>query len=124
MLAGRMAGLLDVVTHLPRALWSKEDAQAHDQRFWEQDLAALERNTLVIFDLGFLNFTRVDQLTEAGSWFITRSKANTGYQVEKVLRKEAMLHDQLVWVGSGATSRCGHLLRLVGGSTTASGIAT
>jgi hypothetical protein len=24
-----------------------------------------------------------------------------------------MLHDQLVWVGSGATSRCGHLLRLV-----------
>lgn len=113
VLAGRLAGLLDVVTHLPRALWYEEDAQAHDQRFWEQALAALERNTLVIFDLGFLNFTRFDQLTEAGLWFITRSKANTGYQVEKVLRKEAMLHDQLVWVGSGATSRCGHLLRLV-----------
>ena len=113
VLAGRMAGLLDVVTRLPRALWYEEDAQAHDQRFWEQALATLERNMLVIFDLGFLNFTRFDQLTEAGLWFITRSKANTAHQVAKVLRKEAMLHDQLVWVGSGASSRCGHLLRLV-----------
>ena len=33
ILAGRMAGLLDVITRLPRQIWYEEDQQAHDQRF-------------------------------------------------------------------------------------------
>src|SRR5262245_3030128 len=58
ILAGRMAGLLDVITRLPHALWYEQDQQANDQRFWERALAALEPTTLLIFDLGFLNFAR------------------------------------------------------------------
>lgn len=113
ILAGRMAALLDVISRLPRALWYEQDQRANDQRFWERALAALERGALLIFDLGFLNFARFDQLTEAGVWFLTRLEERTVYQVEKVLRTTAQMHERLVWVGSGPSSRCRHLLRLV-----------
>src|SRR5215212_2859583 len=46
-LAGRMAGLLDVITRLPRQLWYEQDHHAHDQCFWERALAALEQGMLV-----------------------------------------------------------------------------
>src|SRR5918911_481922 len=35
VLAGRMAGLLDVVTRLPHSIWYEQDQRAHDQRFWD-----------------------------------------------------------------------------------------
>jgi Transposase DDE domain len=113
VLAGRMAGLLDVITRLPCALWYEQDQRANDQRFWERVLATVQRGTLLIFDLGFLNFSRFDQLTDAGVWFLTRLEERTVYQVEKVLRTTAHLHERLVWVGSGPKSRCSHVLRLV-----------
>ncbi|MEI6779101.1 MAG: hypothetical protein WCK70_19545, partial [Chloroflexales bacterium] len=72
ILAGRMAGLLDVISRLPRQVWYEEDPLAHDQRFWDRILAGLERGMPVLFDLGFLNFARFDQLTDAEVWFVTR----------------------------------------------------
>lgn len=113
VLAGRMAGLLDVITRLPRQVWYEEDAQAHDQRFWDRILAGLERGMLVIFDLGFLNFTRFDQLTDAGVGFLTRKATRTVTRSEQVLRCTATLHDQIVRLGSTATSQCRHPVRLV-----------
>ena len=113
VLAGRMACLLDVVTRLPWAIWYEQDQRAHDQRFWEQALAAVERGMLLIFDLGFLNFIRFDQLTDMGVWFLTRMEERIVYQVETVLQATTQFHDLLVWVGSGPESRCTHLMRLV-----------
>src|SRR3954453_8437300 len=53
----------------PRQVWYEEDWHAHDQRFWEHVLSSLTRGMLLIFDLGFLNYARFDQLTEQGSSF-------------------------------------------------------
>jgi Transposase DDE domain len=113
ILAGRMAAVLDVITRVPRALWYEPDQRANDQRFWDRVLAGLELGMLLIFDLGFLNFGRFDQLTEAGVWFLTRLEERIVYQVEQVLQASAHIHDRIVWVGSGPQSRCGHPLRLV-----------
>jgi Transposase DDE domain len=113
VLAGRMAGLLNVISRMPHALWYEEDQRAHDQRFWERALAAVERGSLLIFDLGFLNFSRFDHLTDAGVWFLTRMEERVVYQVVRVLRANAQVHDLIVWVGSGSESRCAHPLRLV-----------
>ena len=113
VLAGRMAALLNVVTHLPQQIWYEADQHAHDQRFWERVLAALTPGTLLLFDLGFLNYPRFDQLTDLGVWFVTRTAQNIAYQVERILEATAERHDLLVWVGSGPESRCVHLLRLV-----------
>jgi hypothetical protein len=105
VLAGRMAALLDLVSQLPREVWYEEDWHAHDQRFWERVLSSLARGMLLIFDLGFLNYARFDQLSEQGVFFLTRT--------EQVLRATEDLRDRLVWVGSGSESCCQHLLRMV-----------
>lgn len=113
VLAGRMAALLDLVSQLPRQLWFEEDWHAHDQRFWERALSSLTAGMLLIFDLGFLNYARFDQLTEQGVNFVTRTTSNIATRTEQVLRASQDLRDRLVWVGSGEASCCQHLLRSV-----------
>jgi hypothetical protein len=113
VLAGRMAALLDVAAGLPRRVWYEADSQAHDQRFWERILLALDAGTLLLFDLGFLNHALFDRLTGAGIGLATRLKANAVYRVERVLAWGPDAYDQLIWLGRGET-RCAHPMRLVG----------
>jgi hypothetical protein len=101
-LAGRMMGLLDLCSRLPRRLWYEADATAHDQRFWPTLQSALRAGSLLIFDLGFTNFPVFADLTTAQVTFITRAKANLAYQVAHTLRRSAAVHDELIWMGSGA----------------------
>jgi len=100
-LAGRMAAVLDLCSHLPRHIWYEEDAQAHDQRFWPRILEVLKAGSLLIFDLGFTNFGVYAQLTAATITFITRAKSNLAYEVERVVRRTAQVHEMLVWIGKG-----------------------
>lgn len=113
VLAGRMAALLDLLSRLPCEIWYEEDAQAHDQRFWERALATLKAGTLLIFDLGFLNYPIFDQLTEQGVSLLTRIKKNTAYHVDQVLQRSATIHDQIIRLGSSKASACTHPMRLV-----------
>ena len=109
-LAGRMTALMSLVTRLPRQVWYEADAQAHDQRFWPRVLAALPARSLLVFDLGYTNFSRFAQLTAAQVTFITRAKRNLAYQVEQNIVRSAQVHDQLVWIGKGQERQ---LVRLV-----------
>jgi len=113
VLAGRMAALLDLITRLPRTIWYEEDQHAHDQRFWQRALAQLERGMLLIFDLGFLNFGRFDQLSDMGVFFLTRMQEHIAYRVDQVVQANQHMRDLVVWVGSSASSQCQHRLRLV-----------
>jgi Transposase DDE domain len=101
-LAGRMTALLDVCSRLPRRLWYESDAQAHDQRAWPDLLAAVSAGALLLFDLGYLNFSIFVQLTLAHITFVTRAKSNLSYSVVTTLRRSSQGHDALVWIGRGA----------------------
>ncbi len=111
-LAGRRMTVLDVVSRLPHKLLFEEDSKAHDQAFWEQIVQSLLPKTLLLFDLGFLNFSYFDRLCQKQVGFITRAKSNTVCRREKVLRETRTLHESLVRVGSG-TNACSHVLRLI-----------
>ena len=100
-LAGRMTALLDLCSRLPLHVWYEEDAKAHDQRFWPQILEVVKAGSLLIFDLGYTNFSVYAQLTAATATFITRAKSNLAYQVEKSLHRTAQVHDSVVWIGKG-----------------------
>jgi Transposase DDE domain len=113
VLAGRMAALLDLISQLPRQVWYEEDWHAHDQRFWERAVSSLTAGMLLIFDLGFLNYARFDQLTEQGMFFLTRTTQNIAGRTAQVLRAKEDLRDRLVWVGSSSASCCQKVLRLV-----------
>jgi hypothetical protein len=97
-LAGKITALLNLGSRLPSQVWYESDAQAHDQRFWPQILAALQANSLLIFDLGYTNFDVFAQLTQVK--FITRAKSNLVYAFERALLNTARVRDSLVWIGA------------------------
>jgi len=112
-LAGRIAALLDIASHLPREVWYEDDSQAHDQRFWERVIATLQKGVLLIFDLGFLNYSLFDRLTEQGIGLITSAKQNTAYRgIIRVLRSSPNLRDRIVLLGVGE-NQCVHPMRLI-----------
>jgi hypothetical protein len=112
VLAGRMGCLLNAASLLPEEVWYEEDSQAHDQTFWERAAAKLPKRGLLLFDLGFVNYTWFDALTDQVRFFVTRCKSNAVYQVDQVLHASAHLHDRLIWLG-GPQTRCQHRMRLV-----------
>lgn len=109
-LAGRMTGLLSVLSHLPQHVWFEADPQAHDQRFWTQIVEQLPAGCLLLFDLGYTNFTVFVQLTTAHITFLTRAKRNLSYTRERSLFRTGSVHDSLVWIGAGEARQ---LVRLI-----------
>jgi hypothetical protein len=65
---------------------------------------------LLIFDLGYTNFTLFAQMTRRRITFITRAKRNVAYRLERSLRRSSAVHDSLVWIGSGEERQ---LVRLI-----------
>jgi hypothetical protein len=112
VLAGRMGCLLNAASLLPTEVWFEEDSQTHDQNFWERAVARLPQGGLLLFDLGFVNYTWFDTLTKDVRFFVTRCKTNAVYEVDQVLHASAHLHDRLVWLGS-PQKRCENRMRLV-----------
>jgi hypothetical protein len=109
-LAGRITALLNLCSRLPSQIWYESDPKAHDQRFWPQILAALKANSLLIFDMGYINFDVFAQLTLAQVKFITRAKNNLVYVFERALVQTATVRDSLVWIGPEESRQ---LVRLV-----------
>jgi hypothetical protein len=116
-LAGRMTALLDRCSRLPRPIWYEEDPQANDQRCWPRIQAALERGTLLLYDLGYTNFTVFRELTAAGVTWVTRAKSNLVYTVEACLVHTAQVRDEYVWIGSGADRQRVRLVQVLVGTT-------
>ncbi len=102
-LAGKMTALLDVCTRLPLHIWYEANPQAHDQSFWPQIQAVLERGMLLILDLGYTNFLVFRQFTAQGITLVTRAKKNLSYEVDRVLHCSAAVHDRVVWIGQDDT---------------------
>jgi hypothetical protein len=112
VLAGRMMALIDVANLLPCQIWYGEDSHAHDQQWWEQIIAALEEECLLLFDLGFVNYERYRQMTTEHKYFVTRAKTNMAYQKLQMLENEGGLRSFLVRVGE-VEEGTDQLLRLV-----------
>lgn len=112
VLAGKLISIVDIVSQVPAHLWYKENAQAHDQSFWEQILAVLRSGTLLLFDKGLIDYGIFDRLTDREVGFITRLKSNASYRVVQTLSQTAAVHDLLIQLGSKQTP-CQHQMRLV-----------
>ena len=112
-LAGRMTALLDICTRLPLHIWYDANPKAHDQSFWGQIYPALERGMLLIMDLGYTNFDIFGQFTADGITFLTRAKKNLKYEVAQVRHHSAVVHDCIVWIGSGDTRQQVRLIEVL-----------
>jgi len=111
-LAGRMTTLLDLASRLPWRVWYDCDPNAAEQRHWPQLLAAVPAGALLLFDLGYTNFSVFAQLTRARVTWITRAKKNLAYTVERVLAHSSTVRESLVAIGSGEGSQTVRLIEL------------
>ena len=116
-LAGRITGLLNLASRLPSQIWYTADENAHDQRFWPQILAVLQANSLLIFDMGYINFEIFAQLTVAHVQFITRAKTNLVYTLERALIRTATVHESRVWIGPQESQQLVRLVEVLYGGT-------
>ncbi len=80
VLAGRMVALLDVASQLPRQVWYGEDSKAHEQNWWDQICQTVKEGSLLLFDLGFVNYARYEQLGRENKSFVSRAKTNMLYR--------------------------------------------
>jgi hypothetical protein len=82
---GTHGGAIGHRSLLPRKVWYEKDTQAHDQTFWQGAIEALESGVLLLFDLGFVNYTLFEKLSRQSVWFITRLKTNAVFTIEQTL---------------------------------------
>jgi hypothetical protein len=102
-LAGKMMGMLDLVSRLPVKIWFDASPTISDQKFWPFILSALPKNALLLFDKGFIDFSKFLELKLAEVFFITRAKTNLHYRVAFAFIRTATVHDLLIWVGKDDT---------------------
>lgn len=112
VLAGKITTVVDIITQVPAHIWYKEDAQAHDQTFWDLIFTVLVADTLLLLDKGYIDYARFDRLTDENVGFVTRMKANASYKVVRVLQKTENIQDLVIQLG-GKQKRCQHEMRLV-----------
>ncbi len=111
-LAGRMTALLDLASRLPWRVWYDCDPNAAEQRHWPQLLAAVPAGALLLFDLGYTNFSVFAQLSAARVTWVTRAKKNLAYTVARVLAHSSTVRETLVAIGSGESSQTVRLIEL------------
>jgi len=100
-LAGRMTALLSLGSLLPAQIWYEEDPHAHDQRFWPQILAAIGVGTLLIFDMGYINFDIFSKMTLQNKRCLTRAKSNMAFDFAYSIVENPKVRDRVIWVGQG-----------------------
>lgn len=112
VLAGKITTAVNIITQVPVHIWYKEDAQAHDQTFWEMIFEVLVAGTLLLLDKGYIDYARFDRLTDENVGFVTRMKANASYKVVRVLQKTENIQDLVIQLGS-KQKLCQREMRLV-----------
>jgi Transposase DDE domain len=100
-LAGKLCLVLDLVRQLPKELWFCEEALTHDTKFTQQLLDLVSRQTLLILDRGFYDFTFFARLIDKGCHLLTRLKANATIETVRILTKTDSVRDTLIRLGSG-----------------------
>jgi hypothetical protein len=111
-LAGRMTTLLDLASRLPGRVGFDPAPHAHEPCHWPNLLAAVPVGALLLFDLGYTNFSRFAQLSAARVTWITRAKQTLAYTGERVLVHCATLCERRVSIGQGENRQTVRLIEL------------
>ena len=97
--------LFDVRSSIPASVYVT-GAQVHDVNLLDQ--LVLEPGAIYLFDRGYLDFARLFRLTQAGAFFITRTKGNTQFyrrESQAIDKSTGVRSDQTIKLTGPKTSR-------------------
>lgn len=115
-LAGKMTALLHLGSQLPHTIWFDESPTAHDQTFWEQIIETVKTGSLLIFDLGYTNFTHFLTLTHKNVTFMTRAKSNLKFKRVTWIAETPTYRDCIVEIGEKETKQMVRLIEVLYGN--------
>jgi putative transposase len=91
------------------------DGKVHDVKMAPQ--LSVEKNSIVVFDRGYNDYTWYNTLNTQGIWFVTRLKRNARYQVidrREVNSSSGLTSDQTIRLTGTKGSECPIELRRIG----------
>jgi hypothetical protein len=91
------------------------DGKVHDVKMAPQ--LSVEKNSIVVFDRGYNDYTWYNTLNTQGIWFVTRLKRNARYQVidrREVKSSSGLTSDQTIRLTGAKGSECPIELRRIG----------
>jgi hypothetical protein len=113
LLPGKLAAVFDLRRQLFRRVEYVADPHRNEKAGARGLVAALPRGSLVLADLGYFGFRWFDDLTDRGSWWVSRLRAKTSYEVVHAFYDRGETFDGLVWLGAHRADRAKHAVRLV-----------
>ncbi|MBA2287481.1 MAG: IS4 family transposase, partial [Ktedonobacteraceae bacterium] len=113
LLAGRLVGLFDIRRQQWVRLEWLPQAIANCQLMARQMISELEKDSLLLFDLGYYNFEWFDTLTQRGIWWVARLRRNGSYTIEHFFVHRDGYVDALIFLGAHRADRTAYLMRLV-----------
>jgi len=113
LLPGRLVGLFDVRLQQWRRLEVLLDAGANCKVQARAMLSDLAKGTLILFDRGYFSFPWLDDLTQLGYWYLSRSVNKTRYEVLHILYQADGVFDALVYLGVYRSDQAAQVARLV-----------
>lgn len=107
------AGLLDVHTRLPYAVWYDEGLRIRPrERFWEHTDSVLQPDMLLLGHLSARSYSKINRLTDSGIRLIINPPPDAKWRVTHTFAETAHLRDQMIQLG-GRYRSIKHPLRLV-----------
>jgi len=113
LLPGRLVGLFDVRLQQWRRLDVLLDAPAKCKVHARAMLSGLATGTLILFERGYFSFPWLDDLSQQGYWYVSRTVGKTRYQMQHLLSQADGVCDALVSLGVHRSDQAAQLVRLV-----------
>lgn len=113
LLPGRLVGLFDVRLQQWRRLDVLLDATANCKVHARAMLSGLAQGTLILCDRGYFSFPWLDELSQQGYWYISRTVGKTRYQMQHILYQADGVCDALVYLGVHRSDQAAQVVRLV-----------
>lgn len=113
VLPGKVAAAFDVRRQLYRTVQTTTDPHQNERVLARTLVAGLPEGSLILADLGYFGFAWLDDLTDAGYWWLTRERSGTSTVPEHVLYADGDVRDELRWLGAYRADQAGHLVRRI-----------
>lgn len=113
LLPGKLGAVYDIRMQQWRYIEYIENLHANDKSYCRDLLDHIQREALILMDLGFFSFEWFDQLTSEGYYWLSRLRQKTSYEVLHTFYRNGETFDGLVWLGAYRADRSRYAVRLV-----------
>jgi hypothetical protein len=113
LLPGKLAGIFDLRYQQWLQVQHIEDPEENEKVTSRDLLASIEKNALILADMGYFGFKWFDDLTEQGYYWISRLRQKTSFSVIHTYYQNGETFDGLIWLGAYRADRAKYAVRLV-----------